>query len=185
VNKALLDVGGTSILQRILDALDPLVDERILLTNDAALGQVPGVRLVFDSSPYAGVLPALASGLAVASADLCVAVACDMPFISRPLFEHMLEVQQVADADVVIARTDSSLRPGLRLEPMHAVYRRVPVLEAIRAALARGEQRMISYFSDVRVHMLDEGEWRAIDRRGTAFFNVNTPDDLAEARRLC
>jgi molybdopterin-guanine dinucleotide biosynthesis protein A len=57
-------------------------------------------------------------------------------------------------------------------------------LEAINAALARGEQRMISYFSDVRVHEIDERDVRAIDTHGTAFFNVNTAEDLAEARRI-
>jgi molybdopterin-guanine dinucleotide biosynthesis protein A len=43
---------------------------------------------------------------------------------------------------------------------------------------------MISYFGDVGVREVDEAEWRPIDPAGTAFFNVNTPDDLAEARRL-
>ena len=43
---------------------------------------------------------------------------------------------------------------------------------------------MISYFADVRVREVAEAEWRAIDPAGTAFFNVNTPDDLAEARRI-
>jgi molybdopterin-guanine dinucleotide biosynthesis protein A len=79
---------------------------------------------------------------------------------------------------VVLARTASYL------EPMHAVYRRVPVLAAIQAALARGEQRMISYFGDVQVVEIAEAELRSLDPPGTAFFNVNTPDDLAEARRI-
>jgi molybdenum cofactor guanylyltransferase len=90
----------------------------------------------------------------------------------------MVELQRAVGADVVIARTTGYL------EPMHAVYRRVPVLHAIRAALARGEQRMISYFADVQVVEIAEAELRALDPPGTAFFNVNTPDDLAEARRI-
>jgi len=124
------------------------------------------------------VLPALAAGLEAAEGELCLAVACDMPFVSRRLFEHMLEVQQRADADVVIPRTAGFL------EPMHAVYRRLPTLDAIHTALQRGEQRMISYLSAVRVREVDEAEWRAVDPHGTAFFNVNTPEDLAEARRI-
>ena len=178
VNKALLDVGGVSIVERILAALGPLVEERVLLTNDATLADQPEVRLIFDPSPHAGVLPALAAGLEAAEGDLCLAVACDMPFVSPRLFEHMLEIQQRDDVDVVIPRSAGYL------EPMHAVYRRQPVLEAINAALARGEQRMISYFSDVRVHEIDERDVRAIDTHGTAFFNVNTAEDLAEARRI-
>lgn len=178
VNKALLEVGGSTIVARILAALGPLVDERVVLTNDAALADLDEVRLVFDPTPHAGVLPALAAGLAAAAGDVCLAVACDMPFVSPALFARLLELQHVDDADVVIPRTAGFL------EPMHAVYRREPVLHAIRAALARGDQRMISYFADVRVREVADAEWRVFDPTGTAFFNVNTPEDLAEARRL-
>jgi molybdenum cofactor guanylyltransferase len=177
-NKALLDVGGSPIIDRILRALGPLVDERLVLTNDASLGQRPGVRLVFDPEPHAGVLPALASGLSQARGALCLAVACDMPFVSQALFEHLLRVQREQDADVVIPRA------GDYLEPMHAVYRREPVLAAVREALARGQQRMVSYFPSVRVVQLEESEVRRFDPDLRAFFNVNTPADLAEAQRL-
>jgi molybdopterin-guanine dinucleotide biosynthesis protein A len=165
-------------VQRILAALEGLVDERVILANDDALAGLPGTRLVHDPAPHAGVLPALASGLEAARGDLCLAVACDMPFVSQRLFELMLDHQARTDADVVIARTDGFL------EPMHALYRRQPVLRAIQAALGRGEQRMISYFSDVRVQELSQAEWQVVDPSGRAFFNVNTPADLAEARRL-
>jgi len=178
VNKALLEVGASTIVTRILAALGPLVDERVLLTNDAALAGLADVRLVFDPTPHAGVLPALAAGLAAAVGEVCLAVACDMPFISPALFNHLLEVQRRTDADVVIPRSAGFL------EPMHAVYRRGPVLDAIQAALARGDQRMISYFAAVRVYEVAEAEWRPVDPSGTAFFNVNTPADLEQARVL-
>jgi molybdenum cofactor guanylyltransferase len=178
VNKALLEVGGVSIIGRILGALQTLVDECVLLTNDASLGHLHGVRLVYDPEPHAGVLPALSAGLAAARGEVCLAVACDMPFVSRALFERLLEIQAADDADVVIPRTSDFL------EPMHAVYRRQAVLEAIQAALERGERRMISYFSSVRVREVQEAEWRAVDADGIAFFNVNTPEELAQAEGL-
>jgi molybdopterin-guanine dinucleotide biosynthesis protein A len=178
VNKALLEVGGSRIIDRILEAVTPLSDEVVLLTNDAALENWSTLRTVYDSVPHAGVLPALAAGLAEASSEVCLAVACDMPFVSGRLFELLLELQAQGDADVVIPRTEGYL------EPMHAVYRRASVEPAIRAALARGEQRMISYFGAVRVREVEAVEWRGADPLGRAFFNVNTPEDLAEAQRL-
>jgi molybdopterin-guanine dinucleotide biosynthesis protein A len=183
VNKALLDVGGRTIIDRILEALQPLVDEKVLLANDSSLEQHPQVRLVYDPRPHAGVLPALAAGLEAARGDICLAVACDMPFVSRQVFGGLLDLQRQEDADVVIPRTTGFL------EPMHAVYRREPVLRAIRAALDRGEQRMTSYFSDVRVREVTEADLDSLlvtlqDSAGNAFFNVNTPEDLAEARRI-
>jgi molybdopterin-guanine dinucleotide biosynthesis protein A len=180
-NKALLDVGGRRIIDRIVEALGPLVAETLLLTNDSSLAELGHVRLVFDAAPHAGVLPALASGLQAASGELCLAVACDMPFVSTRLFEYLLGLQAAADADVVIPRSETA---PTSLEPMHAVYRRASVLGAIQAALERGQQRMISYFPSVRVREVEPAEWQAVDAAGLAFFNVNTPDDLARAQQL-
>ena len=180
-NKALLEVGGRRIVDRIRDALGPLVSETLVLTNDDSLAELGGARLVFDPTPHAGVLPALASGLQAASCELCLAVACDMPFVSARLFEYLLQLQAAEAADVVIPRSEAS---RTSLEPMHAVYRRATVLEAIRAALARGEQRMISYFPSVRVREVEPSEWQAVDAAGLAFFNVNTPEDLARAQEI-
>jgi molybdenum cofactor guanylyltransferase len=177
VNKALLEVGGMRIIDRILSALRPLADETVLLTNDDALHAWSGLRLVYDAEPHAGVLPALAAGFAEAAGAVCLAVACDMPFVSTRVFEYLLRLQAETHADVVIPRTAGYL------EPMHAVYRRSTAGNAIRAALERGEQRMVSYFGAVQVREVGEAEWRSLDPDGLAFFNVNTPEDLAEARR--
>src|SRR5260370_30184554 len=102
-----------------------MVGERVLLGNAAALAKLDRVRVVYDPQPHAGVLPALAAGLEAATGAICLAVACDMPFVSADLFDHLLDVQRREDADVVVPRTSGFL------EPMHAVYRRQPVLEAI------------------------------------------------------
>jgi molybdopterin-guanine dinucleotide biosynthesis protein A len=171
-------VGGRTIVSRILDALSAHAEERLVLTNDATLADLPDARLIYDPRPHGGVLPALAAGLEAARGEVCLAVACDMPFVSGALFDFMLRLQSTEAADVVIPRTSGFL------EPMHAVYARQPVLRAIEAALARGEQRMISYFGDVRVREVRDDEWRTIDPDGAAFFNVNTAEDLREAQRL-
>jgi molybdopterin-guanine dinucleotide biosynthesis protein A len=164
------------IVRRIIVALQPLVSELVVLANDDRLAGLEKARMVLDPQPHAGVLPALAAGLRQAGGEICLAVACDMPFVSTALFEHLLA--QAEEHDVVIPRTEGYL------EPMHAVYRRQAVLDAIEAALARGEQRMISYFGAVRVREVSEAEWQTMSPDGRAFFNVNTPDDLRRAQHL-
>ncbi len=177
-NKALLSVGGRTILDRIVDSLGPLASERLLLANDLALDGTIDARLVFDPEPHAGVLPALANGFAEATGDICIAVACDMPFLSRAVVRHLLDVLEAEKADVAIPRTRDFL------EPMHAVYRRQPALSAIRQALARGERRMVSYFSAIRVREVADAELRDLDPDLRTFFNVNTSEDLARAQSL-
>lgn len=176
VNKALLQVGSQTNIQRVLSALQPLCTDLVLIANDHSLAQLSGVRVVFDSEPHAGVLPALAQGLETASGDLAIVVACDMPFLNDGLLAEQL--LRAANVDVVIPVLDG------RPEPMHAVYRRLVSLAAIKAALAAGEKRMISFLDQLRVARLDEAELRSFDPDLLSFFNTNTPEDLQRAREL-
>jgi len=176
VKKAMLDVGDRSIIKRILDAVGPLSNEVIVVDNDDSLAHLPGIRLVPDSETRAGVLTALHSGLSAADAELCLVVACDMPFLNSSLLRWLVDL--ASDVDVVIPIT------GGQMEPMHAVYRRASCLQAIGDALARNEKRMISYLGSVRVREVSEDELRAIDPDLRSFFNVNTPEDLEWARSV-
>ena len=177
-NKALLAIGGRPIIDRTLEALGPLVDEWLALTNDVALADRRTLRLVPDLDPHAGVLPALAGGLHAASAELCLVVAGDLPFVSRQVFERLLAIQAERWADAVIPRVQQ------QLQPMHAVYRRAEVLVAVEHALAEGQRRMTSFFPLVRVVEVPPAELRAVDPDLRSFLNVNTPRDLVEAERL-
>jgi molybdopterin-guanine dinucleotide biosynthesis protein A len=177
VNKALLEVGGKPIIERILDAVGSLAGERIALAREGVEPLGYGLRQVPDVEPNAGVLAALANGLSAASGDTCLLVACDMPFVSRRLFEYALDLLDREGADIVIPRDDYGL------QPMHSVYRRAPVLDAVQQAIARGDKRMNSYFPALRVRELQLDEVRALDPEGHAFTNVNTPEELAAARR--
>jgi molybdenum cofactor guanylyltransferase len=177
VNKALLEVGGRPIIERITDALGSLVSERLALVRERAEPLGYGLRMVTDPEPDAGVLRALGNGLAAASGEVCLVVACDMPFVSRSLFERALRHLADDAADVVIPRDSHGL------QPMHAVYRREPVLAAVRQAIDRGEYRMNSYFHAVRVAQLEIDELRSLDPNLRAFTNVNTPEDLQLAQQ--
>ncbi len=176
MNKALLEIGGVSTLDRVRAALAGLVSETIVVVNDDALATTSNVRLLRDPEPHGGVLPALLAALDEAPTPLAALVACDMPFLSPTLLRHL--VLRAADSDVVIPDV------GGQLQPMHAIYRRGPCRTAIAAGLARGDRRMISFLDDVRVRRVPEVELRQIDPELRSCFNINTPDDLAEARRI-
>lgn len=176
VNKALLEVGGRTNIERVLDTLGPLCSRIVAVANDRSLADRADLKLVLDREPHAGVLPALAQGLAALDTELVVTVACDMPFLSRPLLAEL--IARAARQDVVIPVLDG------RPEPMHAVYRRLASLEAIREALAAGERRMISFLDRVRVARVEEAELKRWDPELRSFFNTNTPGDLEQARAI-
>ena len=175
--KPLLEIGGLTILERVLGAVRAVPVARVVLVaNDRAWPMASDVTVVLDPQPHAGVLPALLAGLEAATASLCLSAAADMPFLSAPLYRLLLA--HSAEADVVIPNVAG------RREPMCAVYRRAPCREAIRATLATGQRRMVDFLDLVRVQEVDESLLRQADPELRAFFNVNTAADLAQARVL-
>jgi molybdopterin-guanine dinucleotide biosynthesis protein A len=176
VKKAFLDVGGRPIVERVLDAVRPLGAEVIVVDNDDSLAYLPGIRVVPDAETRAGVLVALHSGLAAADTELCLVVACDMPFLNPIVLKWIINLAM--DFDVVMPINEG------RMDPMHAVYRRDVCLDAIGRALKRGDKRMTSFLGDVRVREVGERELRQLDPHLRSFVNINTPEDLEEARAI-
>lgn len=177
VRKASLEVGGRSILERIVAALGPLADEHLVLVDDdQPLGTPDGLRQLVDPQPHAGVLPALLHGLSAATGDICLIVASDMPFVSRAAFEYLLARQEQEQVDVVVPRVDGIL------QPMHAVVRRQATLDALRTALVSGEQRLFRVLASMQCREVDADELRRVDPDLRTLFNVNTAADLASAQ---
>jgi molybdopterin-guanine dinucleotide biosynthesis protein A len=175
VNKALLEIGGQRVIDRLLAALRPLGTPIVIVSNDDSLLGLPDTVVVRDVEPRAGALMGLYSGLRAVHTPLAVATACDMPFVSTALLRALLA--QAAGVDAVVPVI------GEQPEPLHAVYR-PSCLPAIEAALAAGRKRLLAFFDAVRVRYVPEAELRRWDPELRSFLNVNWPDDLARARAL-
>ncbi|HLI28176.1 MAG TPA: molybdenum cofactor guanylyltransferase [Chloroflexota bacterium] len=175
VNKALLEIGGQRVIDRLLAALRPLGTPIVIVSNDDSLRGLPDTVVVRDVEPRAGALMGLYSGLRVVRTPLATATACDMPFVSTALLRVLLALAEGVDAVVPVI--------GEQPEPLHAVYR-PSCLPAIEAALAAGRKRLLAFFEAVRVRYVPEAELRRWDPELRSFLNVNWPDDLARARAL-
>lgn len=177
-DKAVVEVApGETLLQRALALVAPLSDDIIVVQRANQHLDVPGVRVVRDRFPFEGPLAGILAGIEAARQEWSLVVACDMPFLSRPLICYLLALRPGHDA--VVPRLE------VGMEPLHALYHR-RAAPAIRAALERGERRLISFYCALRVRAVPPDELAPFDRDGRAFFNVNTPEDLAQARAwLC
>jgi molybdopterin-guanine dinucleotide biosynthesis protein A len=173
-DKGLVALAGKPLVQHIVDRLDGLADEVLITTNKPDAYAAFGVLTAPDADPGAGALAGLLTALDAARGEVVLVVACDMPFVSRRLAEHMLRL--AIDAEAVVPKD------GEEFEPLFAVYRRA-CIEPIRRALDAGQRRVISFFPDVRLRVVDVDEARSIEPDDESFFNVNTPADLAEAER--
>ena len=69
-------------------------------------------------------------------------------------------------------------------EPLHAIYRRETCLPAIEAAIDADQWKVIAWFPQVKVRVLTSDEIKRYDTLGFAFWNVNTPEEFAEAEKI-
>ena len=174
-DKALLRLDGIPLIERLLQRVSGLGEEILITTNRPQDYQYLGLRMASDPEPGAGALHGLRTALEAARGQTVLVLACDMPFVSRPLLEHMLQLSEAADLVVP--------RRGGEYEPLHAVYSK-GCLPALEAALQQGERRMISFFPSLNLHTVDQEEIDRLDPEGLSFFNVNTPEDLRKAERI-
>ena len=169
-DKAWLDVGdGRPIVQRVIDVLSLVADDVFLVANDERFRTL-GRRVVPDRFPDGGVLGGIATGIAAAAHDTVLVAACDMPFLNGDVFRLLIDRSEGADAVVP--------RVGEEYENLHALYTKA-CLAPIERALAAGKMRVISFFGDVRLRVIDEAELRVVDPDLRSFTNVNTPEELA------
>jgi molybdopterin-guanine dinucleotide biosynthesis protein A len=173
--KALLELGGRRIIERVLDAIAPVVDDVLIVTNTPELYAFLGLPMVADVHPDHGSLGGIFSGLAAAAGEAAFTVACDMPFLHRDVAR--LVVDRAGEGDVVIPRV------GDQLETMHAVYGKA-CLPHIEARLREGRLKIVGFFESVRVVEVDAAEVARHRAPEIAFMNVNTPEELARARAL-
>ncbi len=132
--------------------------------------------MIRDVEPGHGVLGGILTAVETLGSALCVA--WDMPFVPPELLVTLGSLLAGCDAAV----PESGSRRGV--EPLCAAYG--PACgPAIRAALTRGEARAVGFHADVRVARLPREAVLQYGEPDVLFFNVNTPDDLARAERLC
>lgn len=172
--KALIELGGRRIVERVLAAIAPAVDDVLIVTNTPELYAFLGLPMVADVYPDRGSLGGIYSGLRAAG-ETALTVACDMPFLHPEVVR--LVASRAGEGDVVIPRV------GNRLETMHAAYGKA-CLPHIEKRLLAGQLKIVEFLAGVRVVEISEADVARFRDPAVAFMNVNTPDELERARAL-
>jgi molybdopterin-guanine dinucleotide biosynthesis protein A len=177
-DKALKSFLGRPLIQRVVERLSSIADEVIVTTNRLEEYAFLNLPLFPDLKPGRGALGGLYTAIASARHPLVAVVACDMPFASATLLEAASSLLVEKEVDVVIPKSDEGY------EPLHAVYRREMCLPAIESAIDADQWKAISWFPQVKVHVLTAAEIKRYDLLGLAFWNVNTPEEFSKAEEI-
>lgn len=178
-DKALKPLAGRPILAHVIDRLRGQCDDLLLNANGdparlAGFGLPVAADTVLD---FAGPLAGILAGLDWIAdhrpqAEWLLSVPADTPFIPEDLAARLHQARIAAGTLLACAASGGQQHHAIGLWP-------VSLRENLRRSLAAGERKLGRW---TQAHGVAVVEWPAepLD----PFFNVNTPEDLAEAERL-
>ncbi|QDC08118.1 molybdenum cofactor guanylyltransferase MobA [Oceanicola sp. D3] len=176
-DKGLLELGGVRLLNRVIGRLGPQVEAMCLNANgDPARFDGFGLPVVADTvEGFAGPLAGVLAGMDWAAgegASHVVSAAADTPFFPRDLVEGL--IAGGAGSSPVLAAVREAGR--VRRQPTFGLWP-VALRDDLRAALEGGLRKV--------VHWTERHDGReVVFVSSDAFFNVNTPEDLARAELM-
>ena len=179
-DKAHIRIGGATILERVLARFAPQCARLILNANgDPARFADTGLTVVSDDVPdFAGPLAGILAGLDWAAAQMpdvadIASVPGDCPFLPADLVPRLHAARVAAGKPLACARSGDWRHPVVGLWP-------VALREDLRHALLDEGLHKIEVWT--ARHGIAIVDWPALPV--DPFFNVNTPEDAAEAERL-
>ncbi|MFY0661852.1 MAG: molybdenum cofactor guanylyltransferase MobA [Shimia sp.] len=181
-DKGRLSLGGKTILQHVIDRLEPQVAGMAINANgdptrfdDLDMPVLPDSLAEFPG-PLAGVLAGL-DWAAEQGAEAIVTAAADTPFFPCDLVPQLLLASEGRLHPLALAASG---------EPEGKVWRQptfglwpVALRDDLRAALENGLRKVVIW-----TDKHDAGQAAFVQSGIDPFFNVNTPEDLEEARRI-
>jgi molybdopterin-guanine dinucleotide biosynthesis protein A len=178
-DKALKPLAGQTILERVISRARPQVASLVLNANgDASRFARFGLPVAADSvAGFAGPLAGVLAGLDWAAkeakgASHVASFATDAPFFPPDLVKRLEEAVRDGKHDLACAASGGREHPVFGLWP-------VALREDLRKALTEGVRKVDQWTA--RYH-LAQVEFAATPY--DPFFNVNSPEDLAEAETI-
>jgi molybdenum cofactor guanylyltransferase len=181
-DKALSEVGGVAMLQRMLRLVRESGTGEVRVVGAAQKYSRFGAVCLEDQWPGEGPLGGIITALENArmdsnTSDWNLIVSCDMPFLSGEWLAFLRKRSAESSAQVVVARS------AYGMEPLCACWR-TDAAAVLRGGFERGIRRVSEGIALLGAEVLDEGEWKRFDSAGRLFWNMNTPADYEEARRI-
>ncbi|MDD9909570.1 MAG: molybdenum cofactor guanylyltransferase MobA [Ahrensia sp.] len=174
--KSLLILNGATLISRVAERLrEQVADIAINANGDAERFQEAECPVISDTVPgHVGPLAGVLTGMRWAAERRLThiaTVAADTPFFPYDLVPR-LRSKAATETSIVMASSGGRVHPVCALWP-------VSLADALEDFLVVEDKRKILEFAE----RYDLHEEQFLNDNLDPFFNINTPDDLAEAKR--
>lgn len=180
-DKARAELNGRTMLVRMCNLIREVAG---LVSVVAPAGRYAdsGERVVEDQWPGEGPLGGIITALMDAQAHnrkqvWCLIVGCDMPFLTREWLAYLKDRALASSAAVVAPQS------SLGLEPLCAFWH-TKATGKLQYAFEDDVRKVADAMTRVGTEVVDEKEWKRFDKTGRLFWNMNTPSEYEEARRI-
>jgi molybdopterin-guanine dinucleotide biosynthesis protein A len=190
-DKALVELAGKTMLQRTGELLQSVCETVTIVAPAGKYSAVPWPALHDrwpGQGPLGGILTALLhltdpvtshdSRVTDNESSCCLILSCDMPFLTREFLTYLCERASSSRALVVVPQQSTS-----GLEPLCACWNS-QATAAVQAAFDSGVRKVAEAMKRLPMEVLDEPAWKRFDTVNRLFWNMNTPADYEEARRI-
>ncbi|MGQ9507202.1 MAG: molybdenum cofactor guanylyltransferase [Candidatus Bathycorpusculaceae bacterium] len=183
-DKGLVLLANKPLVAHVLDAINKIVDEKIVVVSSKtqaesytkALGSE--VKVFIDEGKVQSPLVGALKGFKEVRSEYALLLPCDTPLLSKDILLLLFDL--CPNKNAVIPRW-----PNGYIEPLQAVYRTKPALEAAEKALNEESLNMQAMVDKLRgIRYVSTLVLRQLDPELKSFFNVNTPMDLKKAEQI-
>jgi molybdopterin-guanine dinucleotide biosynthesis protein A len=162
VDKALLPVSGTSLIEAVALNISPYFKEIIISARSEEEYRFLPYKTVADKEPGQGPFMGILCGLEASSNDINFVIACDIPEINTAFLEEL--IQHAKHYEIVVPVT-----PDNKYEPLFAFYNKslVPRITTLLSKKIRQIFQLYPMATLKKVPLKDTG-W---------LYNLNTTSD--------
>jgi molybdopterin-guanine dinucleotide biosynthesis protein A len=173
-DKATVVLGEATLLQRVVGVVRPLFPQ--LLISVRAPRPDLDLPQVCDDPAHAGPLAGLLAAFERANTPWIFAVATDMPFVQPALIEAL--ALRRAGHQAVVPMVDGHPQP---LAAFYAASCAGPIRQILNRP---GKHSVRAMLEELQVFFVDAADLRAADPGLVSFFDLDTPQDLAAAKKI-
>ncbi|MCB0463530.1 MAG: molybdenum cofactor guanylyltransferase [Flavobacteriaceae bacterium] len=163
-DKGLLKMNGKTFVEHVIEAMKPLVDEIVIVSNNPEYDQFGFYRVeddIKDSGPLAG----LYSGLKHSKTNYNLVLSCDIPMIKTEILKKLVEADY-ENYEVTQVESHNKTMPLIAIYQKQCMHKCLELLQ-------QGERRLRVAVNQLKTKTI------SIDSELDPFVkNVNTKEDL-------
>jgi molybdopterin-guanine dinucleotide biosynthesis protein A len=168
-DKGLMLFHGKAMVTRVMEQLQPCVDELLIVANTPAYGQF-GYPVVADLAEAAGPVGGIYTGLTHTSTELNFFVSCDTPFIITEAIRKV--IAEAGDAAVATATLEG------RIQPLFGLYRKSNAV-VFRECIRQKKYKLQAVIREINHRLVPLDGFTS--QHPHLLHNINTPEEFAEA----